>query len=72
MNNRYAPDMDAEEAFGISDKAIDRILELFDADPIGIEDAAKYAKSLGLNQDQFEDVLEWFGRRKPRSSTDRI
>jgi len=33
MNHKYAPDMDAEDAFGISQTQIDRILELFDEGP---------------------------------------
>jgi hypothetical protein len=62
MHRKYAPDMDAEEAFGISQKQIDRILELFDEGQEGYERAQEEARRRGLNLDRFEDLLEWFGR----------
>jgi len=65
MNHKYAPDMDAEDAFGISQTQIDRILELFDEGPEGFERAEEESRRCGLDARKFDDVLEWFGRIPP-------
>jgi hypothetical protein len=62
MHNRYPPDADATDVFPVTDTDIDTILELFDEGPDGYERAIEHAEELGLDESQFEDLMEWFGR----------
>ena len=61
MRRRYAPDMDAEDSFGLSQEVLDEILATYDED--GYHEALDMASSEhDMSSDDLDDLLEWFGR----------